>query len=110
MQTTAGAEPIFDVYQVSREAGRPASWDTYEKGYNSSTEVFGRVNGTREAQERAWEEDGGLVGIGSTKCNETLTWQMGMAFDGGAEVNYWDWVDVQMPFTPARGFRVVVGC
>lgn len=110
MQTTAGAEPIFDVYQVSREAGRPASWDTYEKGYNSSMDVFGRVNGTREAQERAWEEDGGLVGVGSTACNETLTWQIGMAFEGGAEVNYWDWVDVQMPFTPARGFRVLVGC
>lgn len=111
MQVLLGTQPIFNVYQVEREASVPASWNTYALAVNSSLPVFGAmVNGTLEAQGRAWNETGGLVDIGGTRCNETLTWQMGLAFDGGDEVNYWDFIGVSPPVNPVQGFRVVMGC
>ena len=110
MENLLGPEPIFNLYQVEREAGVPANWNTYERGHNESLAVFGQVNGTLEAQARARNETGGLLEIGETACNETLTWQMGMAFDGGQEVNYWDFINVEPPLNPVQGFRVVTGC
>lgn len=110
MQTTTGPEPIFNVYQVEREAGVSAFWNSYEPGHNASVPVFAQVNGTTEALAEQWNKTNGLVDIGATRCNETLTWQMGMAFNGGAQVNYWDFIDVAPPLNPIQGFRVLTGC
>ncbi|KAL1605106.1 hypothetical protein SLS60_004649 [Paraconiothyrium brasiliense] len=113
-QNTLGTQPIFNVYQVAREAGVPAMWNTYEPAViavkNGTVPVFGQVNGTLEAQQRTWNETAGLVEIGATDCNGTLTWQMGMAYDGGAEVNYWDFLGVDPPLNPVQGLRVITGC
>jgi hypothetical protein len=111
MQNTQGKAPIFNVYQVAREAGTPATWNMYEPvAANASVAVFGLVNGTADAQARTWNQTRGLVDIGGTQCNGTLTWQMGMAFEGGEEVNYWDFLGVDPPLNPVQGFRVVTGC
>lgn len=114
MQTTAGTEPIFDVYQVEREAGVAATWNTYDPWTNvtngTTSSVFGRVNGTAAAQSDQWNQTGGLYEVGVTDCNDTLTWQMGMAFNGGEEVNYWDFVGVAPPASPIQGFRLLNGC
>ncbi|KAF2448162.1 hypothetical protein P171DRAFT_207096 [Karstenula rhodostoma CBS 690.94] len=112
MQTVLGPAPVVNVYQVTREAGVPATWDTYEPARNASVlvPVFGAVNGSVEAQQRIWNQTGGLIDVGAGECNGTLTWQMGMAFEGGDGVNYWDFVGVEPPFSPVQGFRVVTGC
>ncbi|KAJ4294034.1 hypothetical protein N0V90_007723 [Kalmusia sp. IMI 367209] len=114
MQTTAGAEPIFNLYQVERAAGAAATWNTYEARNATSgsqvVPVFGQVNGTAAAQEQQWNVTGGIYDIGATACNDTLTWQMGMAFNGGDVVNYWDFLNVAPPATPIQGFRLLNGC
>ncbi|KAK7181666.1 hypothetical protein DPSP01_012736 [Paraphaeosphaeria sporulosa] len=117
MQTVLGPAPVVDVYQVEREAGSPASWSTYEpalaassNGSISAPRLFGSINGSLAAQETAWNQSVGLVDVGTTFCNATLTWQMGMAIDGGDEVNYWDFIGVDPPFNPVQGFRVITGC
>ncbi|KAF2686415.1 hypothetical protein K458DRAFT_364249 [Lentithecium fluviatile CBS 122367] len=110
-QTIAGPQPIFNLYQVAREAGSLATWDMFEARNVSGWEpaVFGQVNGTAEARDTQWATQGGLYDIGPTRCNETLTWQAGMAFDGGEEVNYWEFINVRPPASPEQGFRVVTG-
>lgn len=112
-QTVTGPQPIFNLYQVSREPGAVATWDMFDAKDVSlggpEPPVFGQVNGTAEARERQWREKGGVYDIGPTRCNETLTWQLGMAFDGGEEVNYWEFMNVQPPAFPSQGFRVVTG-
>lgn len=117
MQTVLGPAPVVNVYQVAREAGAPASWSTYgpvlaanSSGSVPPPAVFGTVDGAPTSQERAWNQTAGLVDVGTTQCNETLTWHMGMAVDGGEEVNYWDFIGVDPPFNPVQGFRVVMGC
>jgi hypothetical protein len=112
-QTITGPQPIFNLFQVTREANVPATWDMYKAKDVSNggpePEVFGQVNGTSEARDKQWLEKGGVYDIGPTRCNETLTWQLGMAFDGGEEVNYWEFLNVQPPAYPSQGFRIVTG-
>jgi hypothetical protein len=43
LQKIQGPNPTFNVYQVEREAGAVATWNTY-KG-NDGADLFGRVNG-----------------------------------------------------------------
>lgn len=112
LQTIAGPQPVFNIYQVEREAGSLATWDMYEAKNLTEKEppVFGQVNGTQAARDEQWKTHGGLIDIGPTRCNETLTFQMGMAFNGGDDVNYWDFINVAPPASPIGGFRVVTGC
>jgi hypothetical protein len=110
-QSIAGPLPVFNLYQVEREAGVTVTWNMFEAKNLSEWEpkVFGQVNGTQEARDQQWALKGGVYDIGPALCNETLTWQMGMAFDGGEEVNYWDFFNVAPPASPSQGFRVVTG-
>jgi hypothetical protein len=112
-QTITGPQPIFNLYQVAREAGAPATWDMFDAKDVSAggpePKVFGQVNGTAEARDKQRAEKAGVYDIGPTCCNETLTWQMGMAFDGGDEVNYWNFLNVRPPAVPEQGFRLVTG-
>ena len=64
LQTVVGPEPVFNVYQVEREAGAPAFWNTYDAGFNSSVPVFVRVNGTLKAQEQMRNISKGLLDLG----------------------------------------------
>ncbi|KAF9737700.1 hypothetical protein PMIN03_003234 [Paraphaeosphaeria minitans] len=117
MQTIMGPAPVVDVYQVARQVDAAASWSTYEptvaansNGSVPAPAVFGSINGSLAAQATMWNQSAGLVDVGTTLCNETLTWQIGMAIDGGDEVNYWDFVGTDPPFNPVQGFRVTTGC
>ncbi|KAF2819340.1 hypothetical protein CC86DRAFT_398715 [Ophiobolus disseminans] len=85
-QRIAGSNPTFNIYQVERAAGAIATWNTYQASAGAA--LFGRVNGEPEALERT-REVGGVAAINETRCNETLTFEMGMAFDGlGGVPNY----------------------
>lgn len=112
MQTVAGPNPTFNVYQVEREAGSMATWYMYVARNLTQTQppVFGQVGGTDLAQFEQWRYYGGLYTVGQTACNDTLTFQMGMAFNGGNEVNYWEFLNIGLPATPVQGFRVSAGC
>lgn len=111
LQKVLGPSPVFNVYQVEREAGSAAMWDTYEaRNFTETLPMFGQVNGTEPARYMQWKYHGGLYQIGNAKCNDTLTFQMGMAFDGGDQVNYWDFTNVAPPETPVQGFRLMAGC
>ena len=102
-----GPKPLINVYTVERDVGSGASWNTYEG--DDGIPVFGTVNGDPEVlkETRKW---GGVVIVNTVECNETLTFQMGMAFPPGALVNYWDFINVNPPATPVQGWRVVHSC
>lgn len=107
-QRIAGFNPTFNVYQIEREAGAIATWNTYRG--NTGAPLFGRANGEPEALART-RSVGGVAAINSTRCNETLTFQMGMAFNSkGGAPNYWEFSQVSLPAWPEQGFRVVWGC
>jgi len=108
MQRIAGFNPTFNVYQVERESDAIATWNTYQG--NSGAPLFGRVNGEPEALERT-RKVGGVAAVNGTRCNETLTFQMGMAFNSRDGVpNYWEFSQISLPAWPEQGFRVVYGC
>lgn len=108
--TIRGPQPIFDVFGVEREINAPATWETYEGDSNGTqAKIFGTVDGQRKTLEEA-RSGNNTVTVGSRKCNDTLTFQMGMKFDGGQEVNYWDFVDVAPPAVPVQGWRMVYAC
>jgi hypothetical protein len=108
--TIRGPQPIFNVFGVEREINAPATWETYEGDANGTqANVFGIVNGQRKALEEVMKGNN-TVTVGSRKCNDTLTFQIGMRFDGGQEVNYWDFTDVAPPAVPVQGWRIVHSC
>ena len=108
MQRITGFNPTFKVYQVERGTSEVATWHTYEG--NNGAPLFGTVNGETAALERT-RSVGGVAAINETRCNETLTFQMGMAFNGrdGAP-NYWEFAQISLPAFPEQGFRMVYGC
>jgi hypothetical protein len=85
-QVISGANPSFNVWSVVRPAGERANWDTYE-GYKDDTKLFGVANGEQAALERI-RANGGVAALGEDPCAETMTWQMGMLFDGPEKPNY----------------------
>ena len=107
LQTIRGSNPSFNVYQVERGTESIATWKTYE-GYKDP-KLFGMVNGEPEALERT-RRAGGVAAINETPCNETLTFQMGMAYNSIETPNYWEFSNVVPPAAPVQGFRVVFGC
>ncbi|KAJ8111997.1 hypothetical protein OPT61_g5533 [Boeremia exigua] len=107
LQKISGTNPSFNVYQVDREPEAIATWNTY-KG-NDGADLFGRVNGHPEALERT-RSVGGVAAINETACNETLTFQMGMTYDGDELPNYWEFSNVAPPASPVQGFMIVHGC
>jgi hypothetical protein len=108
LQMMQGSNPTFDTFQVERDTESIATWTHYVG--NSGAELFGRVNGEPEALERT-RSVGGVAAINETSCNETLTFQMRLAFDGENGVpNYWSFVDIAPPAWPVQGFRMVWGC
>ena len=107
LQKIQGTNPSFNVYQVDREADTIATWNTY-KG-NDGADLFGRVNGEQEALETT-KSVGGVAAVNETACAETLTFQMGMAYDGEDLPNYWEFSNVAPPAWPVQGFRIVYGC
>jgi hypothetical protein len=108
--TIRGPQPIFDVFGVEREINAPATWETYEGDANGTqAKVFGTVNGQSNKLEEV-RKGNKTVTVGSRKCNDTLTFQLGMKFDGGQEVNYWDFTDVAPPAVPVQGWRIVHSC
>jgi hypothetical protein len=108
LQLVQGSNPTFDVFQVERGTDSIATWQQYVG--NSGAEKFGRVNGEPEALEKT-RAAGGVAAINSTKCNETLTFQMGMAYNSRDGVpNYWAFLEVSPPAWPMQGFRMVWGC
>jgi hypothetical protein len=107
LQTIQGPNPSFNVYQVERGSDSVATWKTYE-GYKNP-KFFGMMNGEPEALERT-REAGGVAAINEVACNETLTFQMGMAYNSIEAPNYWEFSNVMPPAAPIQGFRVVYGC
>jgi hypothetical protein len=107
LQIVQGSNPSFNVYQAEREAGSIATWNTYEA--HKDAKFFGMVNGEPEALERT-REVGGVAAINEVPCNETLTFQMGMAYNSIGAPNYWEFSNVMPPAAPVQGFRVVFGC
>ncbi|KAJ4338268.1 hypothetical protein N0V87_004036 [Didymella glomerata] len=107
LQTISGNNPSFNVYQVDREPDAIATWNTY-KG-NDGADLFGRVNGEADAVIKT-RSVGGVAAINETACSETLTFQMGMAYDGAELPNYWQFSNVAPPASPVQGFRIVYGC
>lgn len=107
LQKISGNNPSFNVYQVDRAPDAVATWNTY-KG-NDGAGLFGRVNGEPEALTKT-RSVGGVAVINETVCSETLTFQMGMAYDGAELPNYWEFSNVAPPAWPVQGFRIVYGC
>ncbi|KZM22275.1 uncharacterized protein EKO05_0011369 [Ascochyta rabiei] len=107
LQKMQGTNPSFDIYQVQGDADAIATWNTY-KG-SEGVSLFGRINGESEALEKT-RGVGGIAAVNETVCAETLTFQMGMAYDGGNLPNYWDFPNVAPPAWPIQGFRIVYGC
>lgn len=109
VQRISGPNPTFNVYRVHREVGDVATWETYV-GNSADAEVFGQANGEKEARDRI-RSVGGVAALNQTRCEEVLTFQMGMAFDAPGEwPNYWAFRVVKPPASPVMGFRVVWGC
>jgi hypothetical protein len=107
LQLVRGFNPTFNVYQVKRATDAIATWETY-KG-NNGAELFGTVNGEPEALART-RSVGGVAAINETRCNDTLTFQMGMTFNSRNETpNYWEFSEVAPPAWPMQGFRIVYG-
>lgn len=107
LQKISGPNPSFRVYQVAREAGAVATWNTYEG--DKEALLFGTVNGEAAALERT-RSVGGVAAVNSTACNETLSFQMGMMYDSELVPNYWEFSNVAPPAFPVQGFRIVYGC
>jgi hypothetical protein len=107
LQKISGTNPSFNVYQVEHGADAVATWNTYTG--NDGADVFGRVNGEPEALART-RGVGGIAAVNETACSETVTFQMGMAYDGGDLPNYWEFSNVAPPASPVQGFRIVYGC
>ncbi|KNG45354.1 hypothetical protein TW65_07885 [Stemphylium lycopersici] len=107
LQKMSGPNPSFRVYQVTREAGAVATWNTYEG--DKEALLFGTVNGEAEALERT-RSVGGVAAVNATACNETLSFQMGMMYDSELAPNYWEFSNVAPPAFPVQGFRIVYGC
>jgi hypothetical protein len=109
LQTVKGFNPTFNVYQVEQDTETISTWKNYI-GYTDAN-LFGKVNGEPGALQRTRTIGGGIAAIGETRCNETLTFQMGMAFNSKDGVpNYWEFVEVMPPAWPVQGFRMVWGC
>ncbi|KAL1796410.1 hypothetical protein ACET3X_004950 [Alternaria dauci] len=107
LQKISGPNPSFNVYQVEREAGAIATWNTYEGEKDAL--FFGTVNGQSQALERT-RSVGGVAAIDETACNETLSFQMAMMYDSPSAPNYWEFSNVGPPAFPVQGFRIVYGC
>ncbi|EAT76212.2 hypothetical protein HBH56_241320 [Parastagonospora nodorum] len=104
-----GYNPTFNVYQVERDTETISTWKQYV-GNGIDADLFGQVNGQPEAIERT-RSVGGVAAINETRCNETMTFQMGMAYDSkGGAPNYWNFTEVAPPAWPVQGFRMVWGC
>ncbi|CBX97475.1 hypothetical protein IAQ61_007117 [Plenodomus lingam] len=111
LQRISGLNPSFNVYTVERAPGAPASWNTYQgnAGGGEDATLFGTVNGEEEALART-RRVGGVAAVNETLCRETLTFQMGMKYNGKGVPNYWEFSNVGLPAWPVQGFRVVHGC
>ncbi|KAJ4401964.1 hypothetical protein N0V91_007618 [Didymella pomorum] len=107
LQTVSGDNPSFDVYQVDRKPDAITTWNTCRG--NDAAGPFGRVNGEADALIKT-RSVGGVAAINETACSETLTFQMGMAYDGGELPNYWQFSNIAPPASPIQGFRIVYGC
>ncbi|KAI4929489.1 uncharacterized protein J4E92_005154 [Alternaria infectoria] len=107
LQKISGPNPSFHVYQVEREAGAIATWNTYEAEKNAL--LFGTVNGESQALERT-RSVGGVAAVDETACNETMSFMMAMMYDSPSAPNYWEFSNVAPPAFPVQGFRIVYGC
>jgi hypothetical protein len=107
LQKISGPNPSFHVFQIAREAGAVATWNTYEGEKDAL--LFGTVNGESQALERT-RSVGGIAAVNATACNETLSFQMGMMYDSPSAPNYWEFSSVAPPAFPVQGFRIVYGC
>ncbi|KAF2187404.1 hypothetical protein K469DRAFT_569878 [Zopfia rhizophila CBS 207.26] len=99
-----GPNPQLKVYQAARDPITPVTWLDYE-GINGGT-VLGKVDDLRIGG----VEQGKVIVVGNAKCNETMTFHVGMAFPGQEWTNYWDFVQVNPPAVPVRGWRLTHGC
>ncbi|KAF1961709.1 hypothetical protein CC80DRAFT_384079, partial [Byssothecium circinans] len=108
LQMQTGPKPILYVYQVEREAGSMANWEMYEPAYTGADQLilYGAINGTNGQQSTTREFYKGYYDIGSGPCNQTMTFQIGFGFDGGDEVNYWQFINTRPPLIPAQGFKI----
>jgi hypothetical protein len=109
LQFISGFNPTFNVYQVERDTESIATWQTYKNNTDTAA-LFGQVNGEADALART-RTVGGVAAINETRCNDTLTFQMGLVYNARDAVpNYWEFVNVAPPGFPIQGFRVVYGC
>jgi hypothetical protein len=108
LQHIAGPNPSFHVYQVEREAGAIATWNTFE-GDQKQPLLYGTVNGEKQALEKT-RSAGGVAAVNETACSETMTFQMAMMYDSEYAPNYWTFSNVAPPAWPQQGFRMVYGC
>ncbi|KAF2015538.1 hypothetical protein BU24DRAFT_461780 [Aaosphaeria arxii CBS 175.79] len=102
-----GPKPIFKVFNVAKDPGAKATWNTF----SSAAPVVGTVNGTPESLARARGDQDGLIEVANVKCNQTMTFQMAMVQpDKEPWFNYWDFLNVAPPAEPVQGWRVSYGC
>ncbi|KAI8942208.1 hypothetical protein NX059_000292 [Plenodomus lindquistii] len=111
LQHISGLNPSFNVYQVERTSSTEiATWTSYEgEMLGGGATYFGTVNGEEEALNRT-RSVGSVAAVNETMCNSTLTFQMGMKYNGRFVPNYWEFLNVEPPGWPVQGFRVVWGC
>jgi hypothetical protein len=108
LQLISGFNPSFNIYQVQRDIDAVATWNTYK--VNNGADLFGRVNGEPDALAKT-RSISGIAAINETRCNDTLTFQMGMVYNSRDGIpNYWDFSQVSPPAWPEQGFRIVWGC
>ncbi|KAL5114582.1 hypothetical protein ACEQ8H_007551 [Pleosporales sp. CAS-2024a] len=108
-----GFNPSFNVYQVERDTESISTWREYignDVRNDSDPGFFGRMNGEAAALDKT-RSVGGVAAINQTACNDTLTFQMGLAYNSKDGVpNYWEFTEVIPPAWPMQGFRMVWGC
>lgn len=107
-----GPQPILSIYQVARAPGNIATWSSYEPANLSLHNPLhvGEVNGSAWEQYRIFKYFNGYYDAASVPCNETLTFQIGMAHEGGELlVNSWQFVNTNPPLTPVQGFKIWAG-
>ncbi|KAL6705156.1 hypothetical protein ACN47E_007261 [Coniothyrium glycines] len=114
LQRVSGPNPSFDVWMLD---GAPGAWAPFAAP-DAARSYFGAVNGEARALART-RSVGGVVAVNETACAETMTFAMGMKYDGGKGQgleqgvdgpNYWEFVNVGGEAWPVQGWRVVWGC
>ncbi|CAI6337273.1 unnamed protein product [Periconia digitata] len=112
-----GPRPFLAIYQVPRAPYDEPTWETYEPAHTKiyKPTYLKEVNGSYIEQMRIYRFFDAYYDAATVPCNETLTFQIGMAYqepktsDGFDIVNGWEFVDSPPPNDMLQGFKIWVG-